>query len=75
MSVGGIAPSLSASLQFAGGSAGASVNGMSGAAGPSSVGPAAVLSLSKSSGSSPLVQTISQLWTQELRQGSIDLLA
>ena len=75
MSVGGIAPTLAASLQFAGGSAGASTNGNTGAAEIGSVGPAAVLSLSGAGGASPLVQTVSQLWTQELRQGTIDLLA
>ena len=73
MSMGGIAPTLAASLHFAGASAGAGTTGATGAAGRSFVGPAAVLTLSASM--SPLVQTVSQLCRQELQQGSIDLLA
>jgi hypothetical protein len=75
MSVSGFAPTLTASYYSAGGSAGASVNGMSGAAGPSSVGPAAVLDLRGSASPQVIIPTISQLLKQELEMGSIDLAA
>lgn len=73
MSTGGIAPTLAASLHFAGGSAGAGTIGATGAAERSFVGPAAVFT--PASNMASLVQTVSELYRQELRQGSIDLLA
>lgn len=75
MSVSGLYTTLAASYQRAGASAGASVNGKTGAAGQSSVGPAAVLELSHGLTAVPLIQTISQLLKQELHGGSLDLAA
>jgi hypothetical protein len=75
MSVSGLVPTLAASYQPAGASAGASGNGMTGAAGLSSVGPAAVLQLFGSTVGSSIMPTISQLLRLELEQGAIDLAA
>lgn len=74
MSTGGIAPTLPASLHFAGASAGAGVNGAIGAAGLSSVGPAAVLSLSSGASPAPAIESISMILAAEL-QGKLDLAA
>lgn len=74
MSVNGIPLTLAASYLQAGGSAGASVNGMTGAAGHGSVGPAAVLQLSGRTIQTPIIPTISDLLRQELR-AALDLAA
>src|SRR6185437_17103041 len=71
MSVSGVVPTLAASYEPAGASAGASVNGVTGAAGLSSVGPAAVLQLSGAGGTT-IMPTISQLLHQELEYGALD---
>ncbi|HLG71993.1 MAG TPA: hypothetical protein VK009_16365 [Chloroflexota bacterium] len=75
MSVSGIVPTLAASYQPAGASAGASGTGMTGAAELSSVGPAAVLQLSGASAGLSIMPTISQLLRQELEYGNLDLAA
>lgn len=75
MKLGGIAPAAAVSVQGSNVSAGFGAEASSGAGVGVFATPAVVLSVSGSRSGPPLVQTVPQLWKQELLQGSVDLLA